>query len=53
MAAAYKKDYDKKGQIIRAKFDLETGQTDFFQIKIVVDDTIAKIEEDDSDKIME
>lgn len=46
MAAAYKKDYGKKGQIIRAKFDLETGQTDFFQIKIVVDETIAKTEEE-------
>jgi N utilization substance protein A len=46
MAAAYKKDYGKKGQIIRAKFDLETGKTDFFQIKIVVDETIAKIEEE-------
>ncbi len=41
MAAAYKKDYGKKGQIIRAKFDMETGKTDFFQIKIVVDETIA------------
>ena len=41
MAAAYKKDYGKKGQIIRAKFDLETGKTDFYQIKIVVDETIA------------
>jgi N utilization substance protein A len=46
MAAAYKKDYGKKGQIIRAKFDLETGQTDFFQIKIVVDDTTAIIPEE-------
>ena len=46
MAAAYKKDYGKKGQIIRAKFDLETGKTDFFQVKIVVDETIAKIEEE-------
>ncbi len=45
MAAAYKKDYGKKGQIIRAKFDLETGKTDFFQIKIVVDETVAKVEE--------
>ncbi|MBI2627366.1 transcription termination/antitermination protein NusA [Candidatus Nomurabacteria bacterium] len=43
MAAAYKKDYGKKGQIIRAKFDLETGKTDFFQVKIVVDETIAVI----------
>jgi N utilization substance protein A len=47
MSAAYKKDYGKKGQIIRAKFDLETGKTNFFQIKIVVDDTIAKIENND------
>ena len=46
MAAAYKKDYGKKGQIIRAKFDLETGKTDFFQVKIVVDETIAKINEE-------
>ena len=44
MAAAYKKDYGKRGQIIRAKFDLETGKTEFFQIKIVVDESIAKLE---------
>ncbi len=44
MAAAYKKDYGKKGQIILAKFDLETGKTSFFQVKIVVDETTAKIE---------
>ncbi|TSC78038.1 MAG: N utilization substance protein A [Parcubacteria group bacterium Gr01-1014_24] len=43
MAAAYKKDYGKKGQIIRAKFDLETGKTNFFQVKIVVDESIAII----------
>ena len=43
MAAAYKKDYGKKGQIIRAKFDLETGKTDFFQIKIVVDESIVRL----------
>ena len=48
MAAAYKKDYGKKGQIIRSKFDLETGKVDFFQVKIVVDETIAKIDEDAS-----
>lgn len=41
MAAAYKKDYGKKGQIIRAKFDLDTGKTDFYQVKIVVDESIA------------
>lgn len=46
MAAAYKKDYGKKGQIIRAKFDLETGKTDFFQIKIVVDESVVKIDKE-------
>jgi transcription termination/antitermination protein NusA len=44
MAAAYKKDYGKKGQIIRAKFDLDTGKTDFFQVKIVVDESVVKME---------
>jgi len=37
LAAAYKKDYGKKGQIVRAKFNLDTGQTEFFQVKVVVD----------------
>lgn len=46
MAAAYKKDYGKKGQIIRARFDLETGKVDFYQVKIVVDESIVRIEED-------
>jgi transcription termination/antitermination protein NusA len=47
MAAAYKKDYGKKGQIIRAKFDLETGKTDFFQVKIVVDESIAIMDDEE------
>lgn len=50
MAAAYKKDYGKKGQIVRAKFDLETGKTDFYQVKIVVDETIAKIVKDNENE---
>ncbi|PIQ91394.1 MAG: transcription termination/antitermination protein NusA [Parcubacteria group bacterium CG11_big_fil_rev_8_21_14_0_20_39_22] len=39
LATAYKKEYGKKGQIIRAKFNPETGGTEFFQVKIVVDET--------------
>ncbi len=49
MAAAYKKDYGKKGQIIRAKFDLDTGKVDFYQVKIVVDETITKDEAEDEE----
>ncbi len=48
MAAAYKKDYGKKGQIIRAKFDLESGKTDFFQVKIVVDESIAILNDEET-----
>lgn len=36
MAAAYKKQYGDRGQIIRAKLNRETGEVDFFRIKEVV-----------------
>ncbi len=39
LATAYKKEYGKKGQIIRTTFDPNTGETNFFQVKIVVDDS--------------
>lgn len=39
LATAYKKEYGKKGQIIRTTFDPHTGETHFFQVKIVVDDS--------------
>jgi transcription termination/antitermination protein NusA len=39
LATAYKKEYGKRGQVIRAKFDIATGETDFFQVKFVVDET--------------
>ncbi len=42
LAAAYKKDYGKKGQIVRAKLDMNTGKTDFEQVKIVVDETMVR-----------
>ncbi|OHA21232.1 MAG: transcription termination factor NusA [Candidatus Taylorbacteria bacterium RIFCSPHIGHO2_01_FULL_51_15] len=39
LATAYKKEYGKKGQIVRAKFDIGSGATTFNQVKIVVDET--------------
>jgi N utilization substance protein A len=36
-ATAYKKEYGKKGQIVRASFDQSTGAVEFWQVKIVVD----------------
>lgn len=49
LAAAYKKDYGKKGQIVRARFDLDTGVTEFSQVKIVVDETLVRIPELDAE----
>ena len=39
LATAYKKEYGKRGQIIRAKFDLRGGGVEMNQMKIVVDDS--------------
>lgn len=39
LSAAYKKDYGKRGQHIRAEFDKESGQAKFFLVKEVVDET--------------
>ena len=54
LAAAYKKDYGKRGQIVRAHFNMETGETEFSQIKIVVDDsTVYFINEDEDNPELE
>lgn len=45
LAAAYKKDFGKKWQIVRARFDMDSGRTDFYQVKIVVDDSLVWIPE--------
>lgn len=46
LATAYKKEYGKRGQIIRAKFDINSGKTDFLQVKIVADETRVIFEEE-------
>lgn len=42
LAAAYKKDYGKKGQVIRATLDQDTGSVSFVQVKTVVDETTVR-----------
>ncbi len=46
LAAAYKRDYGKRGQIVRIKLDPETWKADVRQIKIVVDESMIKSEEE-------
>ena len=50
LATAYKKEYGKRGQIIRARFDKDSGATDFFQVKIVVDENTVRMEDDDDEE---
>lgn len=45
LATAYKKEFGKRGQIVRAHFDINTGGTTFEQVKIVVDESTARMEE--------
>ncbi len=52
LAAAYKKEYGKKPQIVRAKIDPQTGEAKFWQVKIVVDKSeILNPEEEENLKI--
>lgn len=37
IAAAYKKEYEKKSEFVRAKFNLKNGVLSFAQVKLVVD----------------
>ena len=49
LATAYKKEYGKKGQIVRATFNLSSGATEFFQVKIVVDETKVIFEDKENE----
>jgi len=50
LATAYKKEYGKRGQIIKAKVDLASGKMEFAQIKTVVDKDSVVIREEKEDK---
>jgi len=39
LATAYKKEFGKRNQYIRSKFDMNTGSAIFEQVKVVVDDS--------------
>ena len=48
LAAAYRREYGKRGQIIRATMNSETGDFEFRQAKIVVDETLVRKEDEES-----
>ena len=52
LAAAYKKDYGKRGQHIRAEFDEVTGGANFFLVKEIVDETTRVFEVEEPAQIL-
>jgi len=53
LAAAYKKDYGKKGQHIKAVFDEVTGSSKFFKLLEVVDETTREFVEEENANVVE
>ncbi len=50
LAAAYKKEYGKRGEVIRAKLDLKTGDIKFWQVKTVVDESTVRFVDEEEEK---
>mgnify|MGYP000188671406 CR=1 FL=1 len=46
IAAAYKKEYGVKGEIVRTHLDVKTGDMKFWQVKTVVDETTVRVPEE-------
>ncbi len=44
LATAYKKEFGKRGQIVRCHFDIATGTTNFEQVKMVIDESMIRDE---------
>jgi N utilization substance protein A len=47
LATAYKREFGKREQVVKAHFNSESGDVDFYQIKLVVDGTTVRMEETD------
>lgn len=53
MATAYKKEYGKRGQVVRAMLDMNTGTVSFEQVKTVVDETMVRFPEEGEEFVPE
>jgi N utilization substance protein A len=54
IAAAYKKEYGERGEVVKCELDQKTGELNFWQIKTVVDETTVRfIEEGEEEQAQE
>lgn len=50
IAAAYKKEYREKTEVVKAKFDMKTGELNFWLVKEVVDPSQVRIVEEGAEE---
>ncbi len=50
IAAAYKREYCKKGEMVRANLDRKTGDLKFWKVKTVVDETMVDMSKKDAEE---
>ena len=50
IAAAYRKEYGKRGEIIKAELNLKTGELKFWQIKTAVDESLVRMKEESEER---
>jgi N utilization substance protein A len=50
MATAYKREYGKRSQVVRAMLDMNTGTVSFEQVKTIVDDTMVRFPSPDEEE---
>ncbi len=53
LASAYKKEYNKRGEVVRCALNMKDGSTKFIQIKTVVDDTTVRFKEEGAEEGVE
>lgn len=46
IATAYRKEYGKRGEIIKAQLNAKTGELKFWQVKTAVDETTVRVKEE-------
>lgn len=50
VAAAYKKEYGQRGEVVKCKLDQSTGELKFWQVKTVVDDTMVRFVSEEEER---
>ena len=53
IAAAYKKEYGQRGEVVKCKLDEKSGDLKFWQVKTVVDDTMVRFVEETPEEAAE